>query len=135
MKHRSLITGRTYEVGELIEYRGTTDTPVTTYDMIVIIDFETDTNSAPKSVNYYFGDYDFADTEYFISKHMLDRIDDVYYLTDAISFNDRQALDRLIAYADRVKSNELIDLSDRARLLLLANKFNRKLETAVKNND
>lgn len=66
MKHVHERTGKTFEIGRLVDPDGGT------YDINVIIKFdeENDFEQNPVIVDYYFGDYDKNDTDYYIDKYL-----------------------------------------------------------------
>ena len=64
MKHVHKRTGQVYEVGRLDDFDGST------YDMCVITKWNECFESAPKLINYYFGDYDASTTDEYIDMYL-----------------------------------------------------------------
>ena len=67
MKHIHSRTGQEYEVGQLIDFDGSS------YDIVVITkwpDYESDELESPIIVGYYFGEYDEKDTDDYIDKYL-----------------------------------------------------------------
>lgn len=72
MKHIHKRTGKTYEVGHIVDR----ENPNTTYDMTSIMYFGDD-DKPPFIVGYYFGEYSESRTDLLIDMWLLDREDDV----------------------------------------------------------
>ena len=66
MKHLHEKSGTIYEVGRLYDFDGAT------FDMCVITKWDYNFESAPKIINYYFGDYDKATTDEYIDMYLED---------------------------------------------------------------
>jgi hypothetical protein len=66
MKHIHERTGKEYEIGRLF------DTDGRTYDINVITrwDVENDFEQSPVIIDYYFGDYDKKDTDWYIDQYL-----------------------------------------------------------------
>lgn len=72
MKHIHERTGKTYEIGHIVDR----ENPNTTYEMTCIMYFGDD-NESPFIVGYYFGGYSESHTDLVIDCWLLDREDDV----------------------------------------------------------
>lgn len=64
MNHIHKKSGKTYEVGVMNDFDGST------YDMCIITLWDPDCNESPTLVDYYFGKYDPETTDYYIEKFL-----------------------------------------------------------------
>ena len=66
MKHLNERTGKAFEIGRLVDPDGSA------YDINVIVKFDEENNfeQSPVVIDYYFGDYDQKDTDYYIDKYL-----------------------------------------------------------------
>ena len=64
MNHIHKKSGKTYEVGVMHDFDGST------YDMCIITKWDPDCNESPTLVNFYFGDYDSDTTDYYIDRFL-----------------------------------------------------------------
>lgn len=62
MEHTSK-NGKVFEIGQIYEYRGTKH-----YDIVIVMDWNNE-DAPPIMVGFYFGEYDYETTEYYINIH------------------------------------------------------------------